>query len=110
MRACTRLRQRMGLVNDYFARRGGPLTDADDGRFNVTHVEEDRHSFKVPTLRNVASTAPYFHDGSEPELAGAVRTMAYVQLGRELTEDQVSSIVAFLGSLTGELPPDARMP
>ncbi len=102
--------QKMGLVHDYFEERGGPQTDADAGRFNVTHEEEDRHQFKVPTLRNVALTAPYFHDGSQRELAGAVRTMAHVQLGRELTDDQVGSIVTFLNALTGELPAEARMP
>lgn len=102
--------QKMGLVNDYFARRGGRITEADLGRFNVTHEEEDRHKFKVPTLRNVALTAPYFHDGSERELAGAVRTMAYVQLGRELPDADVSAIVAFLRSLTGEIPADAFVP
>ncbi|MGE0790954.1 MAG: cytochrome-c peroxidase [Sandaracinaceae bacterium] len=102
--------QRMGLVNDYFARRGGTLSDADHGRFNVTHAEEDQHRFKVPTLRNIELTPPYFHDGSEQELAGAVRTMAYVQLGRELEDAQVDDIVAFLGSLTGELPSHAALP
>lgn len=102
--------QRMGLVRNYFERRGGRVTEADLGRFNVTHAEEDRHKFKVPTLRNVELTAPYFHDGSERELAGAVRTMAEVQLGRELPAADVTAIVAFLRSLTGELPADARMP
>lgn len=102
--------QRMGLVNDYFARRGGRITEADLGRFNVTRAEEDRHKFKVPTLRNIELTAPYFHDGSERELAGAVRTMAYVQLGRELADADVNAIVAFLKSLTGEIPADAHMP
>ncbi len=102
--------QRMGLVHNYFERRGGALTEADQGRFNVTHEEADRHMFKVPTLRNVELTGPYFHDGRETELAGAVRTMAYVQLGRELTDAQTNDIVAFLRSLTGELPADARMP
>ena len=102
--------QRMGLVQNYFERRGGPLTEADMGRFNVTHEESDRHRFKVPTLRNVEHTSPYFHDGSEPELSGAVRTMAAVQLNRELTDAQVADIVAFLRSLSGELPADARMP
>lgn len=101
--------QRMGLVHNYFERRGGEVTEADLGRFNVTRAEEDRHKFKVPTLRNVALTAPYFHDGSEAELAGAVRTMAHVQLGRELSDADVASMVAFLRSLTGELPADARM-
>lgn len=102
--------QKMGLVHDYFERRGGPLTEADAGRFNVTEEENDRHFFKVPTLRNVAQTGPYFHDGSESELAGAVRTMAYVQLGQELEDSQVSDLVAFLEALTGELPAHARPP
>jgi cytochrome c peroxidase len=102
--------QKMGLVHDYFERRGGELTEADLGRFNVTGEDADRHKFKVPTLRNVELTSPYFHDGNEQELSGAVRTMAYVQLGEELTDDQVGDIVAFLESLTGELPEDARPP
>lgn len=100
--------QKMGLVHDYFERRGGELTEADQGRFNVTEEESDRHFFKVPTLRNVELTPPYFHDGQEEELSGAVETMAYVQLGEELTDAQVSDIVAFLESLTGELPADAQ--
>jgi len=102
--------QRMGLVHDYFERRGGRVTEADLGRFNVTDEEADRHKFKVPTLRNVENSGPYFHDGSEAELAGAVRTMAYVQLGQELEDGQVTDIVAFLGALTGELPEGARPP
>jgi cytochrome c peroxidase len=102
--------QRMGLVHDYFERRGGEITEADLGRYNVTGEEADRHEFKVPTLRNVEHTAPYFHDGSEPELSGAVRTMAYVQLGEELSDAQVADLVAFLESLSGQIPVDARVP
>lgn len=102
--------QKMGLVHDYFERRGGRITEADLGRFNVTHDEADRHKFKVPTLRNVALTGPYFHDGSERELAGAVRTMAYVQLGRELSDADTNAIVAFLRALNGEIPADAHVP
>ena len=102
--------QKMGLVNDYFERRGGELTEADMGRFNHTGDEADRHFFRVPTLRNIALTAPYFHDGSESDLGGAVRTMAHVQLGRDLEDGEVNQIVAFLESLTGELPAHARMP
>jgi cytochrome c peroxidase len=60
----------------------------------------------VPTLRNVAMTAPYFHDGSVATLPEAVRVMAKVQLGRELTDQQVKDIVSFLDSLTGALPRD----
>ena len=102
--------QKMGAVQDYFALRGGELTEADQGRFNFTHEEGDRHFFKVPTLRNVSQTAPYFHDGSQADLSGAVRIMGQVQLGRQLTDAQVADIVAFLGALDGELPAHARMP
>lgn len=93
--------QKMGLVRDYFASRGGELTDADLGRFNHTGEERDRHQFKVPTLRNVELTAPYFHDGSVAELDDAVRIMGEVQLGRDLSEAEVADIVAFLEALTG---------
>ncbi|MFK7990184.1 MAG: cytochrome-c peroxidase [Sandaracinaceae bacterium] len=102
--------QRMGLVNNYFERRGGDVLEADLGRFNQTQEENDRHMFKVPTLRNIEQTSPYFHDGSEAELSGAVRTMGWAQLGRDLTDEQVGDIVAFLGALTGELPEDAALP
>ncbi len=102
--------QKMGLIANYFEARGGEITEADLGRFNVTGVESDRHKFKVPTLRNVALTAPYFHDGSQSDLANAVRIMGRVQLANELDDEQVSNIVAFLGSLTGELPEYATLP
>jgi len=90
-----------GVMRDYF--RDHPSTsDADQGRFNTTHREEDRHVFRVPSLRNVALTAPYFHDGSAPTLEKAIDVMARYQLGRELDSADVQSIVAFLKSLTGE--------
>lgn len=101
--------QRMGLVRDYFADRGN-VTDADYGRYNVTHQAADRHFFKVPTLRNVEHTAPYFHDGSRATLEEAVQAMGRYQLGRDLEAGQVRLIVAFLRSLSGEIPADARMP
>src|SRR5262249_142809 len=69
-----------------------------------TKKEEDRYLFRVPMLRNVAKTAPYFHDGSVDSLERAVRIMARVQLGRTLDDAVVASIVAFLESLTGEGP------
>jgi len=102
--------QRLGAVGDYFAFRGTPLTEADNGRYNVTHNEADRHFFKVPTLRNVELTAPYFHDGSRETLEDAVRVMARFQLGRPLEDAQVNHLVAFLKSLTGEIPAEARLP
>jgi cytochrome c peroxidase len=77
---------------------------ADQGRFEVTHLPGDRMVFKVPTLRNVAQTAPYFHDGSVPTLDGAVSAMAKHQLGLELSHAEIDAIVAWLGSLTGTLP------
>ena len=95
--------QRLGVVRDYFEDRGEP-TRADLGRYNVTGIESDRHVFKVPTLRNVALTGPYFHDGSAKSLDEAVAVMARYQLGREIPEKDRASIVAFLESLTGVLP------
>lgn len=83
---------------------------ADLGRFDVTKNEGDRMVFKVPTLRNVADTAPYFHDGSIGELPDAVRTMARLQLGKTLSDDDVTSIVRFLGSLSGKPPADYVKP
>jgi|SRR5579863_982264 len=73
-------------------------------RFNVTNDSSDLYVFKVPTLRNVAMTAPYFHDGAVKTLPAAVRVMGTVQLGTDLSEEQTSEITAFLGSLTGPLP------
>ena len=102
--------QKMGVVEDYFAMRGGELTEADMGRFNVTEDEADKHKFKVPTLRNITLTPPYFHDGSQTDLREVVRIMARVQLGKQLEDAQIDDIVAFLGSLEGELPEEARLP
>ena len=93
--------QRFGVMGDYFADRGNP-TKADQGRYNVTGLEEDRYVFKVPGLRNVAVTAPYFHDGSADTLDKAIEIMARYQLERELSEEDRRLIAAFLESLTGE--------
>ena len=76
----------------------------DSGRFEVTNDEADKHLWKVPTLRNIAITAPYFHNGAVPTLGEAVRVMAKVQLNQDLTDGQVADIVAFLDALTGEFP------
>lgn len=93
--------QPLGVMGDYFGDRGS-ITRADLGRFNVTGNEEDKFTFKVPGLRNIALTAPYFHDGSAKTLEEAVSTMAKYQLGRELPPQDTAQIVLFLKSLTGE--------
>ena len=94
--------QRFGVVKDYWTETGSKKVDL--GRFASTKKEEDRYVFRVPMLRNVAKTAPYFHDGSVDRLDRAVRVMGAVQLGRTLDAATVKSIVAFLESLTGEVP------
>lgn len=93
----------MGQYADYFADRGLELTVEDNGRFKETACERDRHRFKVPGLRNVALTAPYFHDGTESELKEAVCKMGTYQVGVELTDADEDKIVAFLHTLTGEV-------
>jgi cytochrome c peroxidase len=89
---------KLGLVTPY-------ENQADTGRFALTKNEADRMVFKVPSLRNVADTAPYFHDGSIADLPTAVRTMARLQLGKQLGDDDVASIVSFLRTLSGAPPP-----
>ncbi len=91
----------LGAMADYFEDRGH-IEQADYGRFNVTGREEDRFVFKVPSLRNVALTAPYFHDGSAPTLEAAVVVMGRYQLGRQLSPEDARQIAAFLRTLTGE--------
>ncbi|MDR0672757.1 MAG: cytochrome-c peroxidase [Zoogloeaceae bacterium] len=92
--------QRFGVMQDYFA--GKKATTADLGRYNVTGREEDKYVFKVPSLRNVALTPPYFHDASTDSLDEAVALMGRFQLGVDLSQEDVSSIVLFLHTLTGE--------
>lgn len=94
--------QPFGIMGNYFADRGGDLTKADLGRFNVTGIESDKHKFKVPSLRNVELTAPYFHDGSAKTLEDAVSVMTRYQLGVTLREEKIALIVKFLKTLTGE--------
>jgi len=92
--------QSFGVMADYFANKG-KATKADLGRFNVTGDENDRYVFKVPSLRNVEKTAPYFHDGSAARLEDAVEVMGWYQLGRKLSSDEVDLLVKFLKTLTG---------
>lgn len=93
--------QVFGVVNNYFKKRGN-MTDADYGRFNLTANKLDMHSFKVPSLRMVAHTAPYFHDGSVKTLRGAVDVMFEFQLGREAPDEDKDKIVSFLKTLAGQ--------
>ncbi len=92
--------EKFGIVADYFADRGH-VTKSDLGRFNVTGRESDRYVFKVPSLRNVARTAPYFHDGSAKTLPEAVSIMARYQVGRDLSAADVQRVVLFLNTLDG---------
>jgi cytochrome c peroxidase len=93
--------QRFGIFRNAFAGRK-TITRADLGRFAITGNESDRRVFRVPSLRNVAVTAPYFHDGRTASLEEAVSIMARNQLGRELDRRDAGLIVAFLQTLTGE--------
>lgn len=94
--------QKFGLARDYWTQTGSKTIDP--GLFAVTKKEEDRYRFRVPMLRNVAKTAPYFHDGSVERLERAVQVMAATQLGQEMDETTAADITAFLGSLTGTQP------
>ena len=88
-----------------------PYPTADLGKYRITKKESDKFVFKVPSLRNIARTYPYFHDGQVWDLKKAVKIMGETQLGIKLTDDEVDKIVAFLNSLTGEIPKDAlKMP
>jgi cytochrome c peroxidase len=108
---CVACHQGMNVGGNMFQKFGlfqeavpppSPTVPIDLGRFLVTHVARDREVFRVPSLRNVAVTAPYFHDGRAPTLEAAVATMARVQLGRTLTPEEIAVIVQFLHTLTGE--------
>ena len=96
--------QKFGVLEDYWKVTGS--NPIDKGRAEVTNNEADLYMFKVPSLRNVAMTPPYFHDGSVATLPEAVKVMARVQLGAKLEDKDAGDIVAFLTSLTGPLPAD----
>jgi cytochrome c peroxidase len=101
--------QKFGITQDYWTLTGSKEIDLfkgrDKGRFQDTKNEADAFIFKVQQLRNVAVTPPYFHDGSVAQLGDAVRIMAKLQLARDLNDADVADIVAFLESLTGDVPP-----
>jgi len=92
---------KMGVIKPYHSK------SPSKGRYDVTKKPEDMYVFKVPTLRNIERTYPYFHDGQIWELDEAVKIMADIQLGKTLKEDEVKAILAFLRSLTGKIPKEA---
>ncbi len=94
--------QKFGVHHDYWEYTKS--VKVDEGRFAVTKNEADKYMFKVPSLRNVTKTAPYFHDGSVAELPAAIKIIAKVNLNKDLTDAEINSIAAFLETLTGELP------
>lgn len=96
----------LGVFGDYFADRDAAIAYGpdDDGLKGFTGKDADLHRFKVPTLRNVALTAPYLHDGSAATLEDAVRVMARYELGRELKDTEVARLVLFMQTLTGKHP------
>jgi cytochrome c peroxidase len=100
--------EKFGVEKEYWTATDSKKVDL--GRFNDTQEEADRYVFRVPMLRNISKTGPYFHDGSVPQLAEAIQVMADVQLGNRLTKDDETRIVEFLKSLTGQIPANFSPP
>lgn len=98
--------QKFGVKKDYWTLTGSKNHDA--GRSDITKSEADKYFFKVPSLRNVAQTYPYFHDGSIWDLKQAIAIMGELQLDKKFSEEELTNIEAFLKSLTGEIPLEAR--
>jgi len=98
--------QKFGLFGNYWELTGSENIDL--GRMKETNNEMDKYMFKVPSLRNIAKTWPYFHDGSVKDLKEAAVIMAKLGLNKDLTEEQADDIVIFLNALTGDLPEDVK--
>ena len=96
--------QKFGALAPYWQHTGS--VDIDEGRYTVTKNDSDKYAFKVPILRNVEMTPPYFHDGSVDHLSDAVNIMGKIQLGKNLSAQERSEIITFLKSLTGQMPDD----
>lgn len=98
--------EKLGIYGDYFADRPGEIAynSDDDGLKGFSGNDADLHRYKVPTLRNIALTAPYFHDGQYQTLEEATQAMAKYELGKELSDADLNSIVAFMKTLTGKHP------
>lgn len=94
--------EKLGVIIPYYGTQNSPQK-IDLGRFLITGVEEHKYEFKVPSLRNVTRTAPYFHNGAIATLEEAVAIMAKHQLGREIPDQHIQDIVSFLETLNGDL-------
>lgn len=100
--------QKFGLVQGPYWKFIEDDNTHDEGRFEVTKNEGDKFFFRVPGLRNVSKTYPYFHNGSVWDLSEAVKIMGLAQLGKELPQEEIDNIVAFFNSLSGSVSPEAR--
>jgi cytochrome c peroxidase len=98
--------QKFGVFGDYWSMTKSAKVD--NGRYDVTKNEADKYMFKVPSLRNVEKTWPYFHDGSVKDLNEAIKIMAKLQLNKDLTSEQVADIAAFLKTLTADIPEEYK--
>jgi cytochrome c peroxidase len=94
--------EKFGVVKEYWTATKSEKRDA--GLYETTKRDEDRYRFRVPQLRNIAKTGPYFHDGSVSDLKSAVQVMSAVQLGNDISDADASAIATFLDALTGEIP------
>lgn len=98
--------QKFGVYDDYWKYTNSKKID--EGLFAITKKETDKYMFKVPSLRNIEHTAPYFHDGSVSSLEESVKIMAKVQLNYNISDAEVSNIVAFLRSLSADVPEQVK--
>ncbi len=98
--------QKFGLFHDYW--KFTESEEVDLGLFDISERESEKYFFKVPGLRNVVKTAPYFHDGSVADLDTAVKIMGKLQRNVDLTDEEVEDIVAFFGSLTSDIPEEVK--
>ncbi|GIV43347.1 MAG: cytochrome-c peroxidase [Bacteroidia bacterium] len=98
--------QKFGVYANYWEHTGSKKID--EGKYVVTKDTNDKYIFKVPSLRNIEKTGPYFHDGSVASLDSAVKIMGRVQLGKEIDEEDTQNIVAFLKSLTSDIPKEYK--
>lgn len=99
--------QKFGVYSDYW--EAYDVLKKDDGRFEVTGEEKDRYVFKVPSLRNILETYPYFHDGRVWDIKEAIQVMGKTQLSKEIDDETAEKIIAFFETLSGDVPAEARV-